>query len=70
MRMLSTISRTAWRLSLILRPFGFRPPGSLKIGEFNSLCEVEHAPTLAEHTGDSFEESQADVLHSLAKKKR
>ena len=35
-----------WRLSLILRPFGFGAPSSLKIGEYNSLCEAEHASTI------------------------
>ena len=38
--MLTTISAAVWRLSLILRPFGVRQPGSLKIGEYDSLCEV------------------------------
>ena len=45
--MLATIIRNAWTLSLILRPFGVRQPGSLKIGEYNSLCDVEHASVLA-----------------------
>ncbi len=44
--MLKAITRSMWRLSLILRPFGVRQPGSLKIGEYDSLCEAEHASTL------------------------
>ena len=55
--MLTTISAAMWRLSLILRPFGVRQPGSLKIGEYDSLCEVEHASTLPKQGKDSFEES-------------
>ena len=54
---------------MILRPFGVRQPGSLKIGDFNSLCEAEHASVLAKYARDSFEEPQADMLNSLAKKK-
>ncbi len=52
MKMLAAISRTAWRLSLILRPFGFGAPGSLKIGEYNSLCEAEHASTSVKQDKD------------------
>ena len=70
MRMLAAIARKAWQLSLILRPFGFRAPGSLKIGEFSSLCEVEHASTLVKTTRDLFESARSGVLNSLAKKKR
>ena len=44
--MFAAIARKAWRLSLILRPFGVRQPGSLKIGEYSSLCEAEHDSTL------------------------
>lgn len=54
--MFAAIARNAWRLSLILRPFGVRQPGSLKIGEYDSLCEVEHASTLPKQSQDSFEE--------------
>ncbi len=68
--MFTTISQKAWRLSLILRPFGFRAPSSLKIGEFNSLCEAEHAPTHLKYAKDSFDEPHPDVLNSMAKKKR
>ena len=68
--MLENISRTAWRLLLILRPFGVRQPGSLKIGEYDSLCEVEHASTLPKQSTYSFEEPQSGVLNSMAKKKR
>lgn len=55
--MLTAITRSMWRLSLILRPFGVRQPGSLKIGEYDLLCEVEHASTLPKQGKDSFEES-------------
>lgn len=51
--MLTAITRNVWRLSLILRPFGVRQPGSLKIGEYDSLCEVEHASTLPKQGKDS-----------------
>ncbi len=44
--MLNAIFRSVWRLSLILRPFGLGAPSSLKIGEYSSLCEAEHASTL------------------------
>ncbi len=44
--MFAAIVRKAWQVSLFLCPFGFRAPGSLKIGEYDSLCEVEHASTL------------------------
>ena len=56
MKMLMVIAGNAWRLSLILRPFGVRQPGSLKIGEYDSLCEAEHASTLPKQSKDSFEE--------------
>ena len=52
MRMLATIPRKAWRLSVILRLFGFGAPGSLKIGEYNSLCEAEHASTSVKQDKD------------------
>ncbi|MXY20937.1 MAG: hypothetical protein F4Y49_06335 [Dehalococcoidia bacterium] len=55
--MFAAMSRKAWQLSLILRPFGVRQPGSLKIGEYDSLCEAEHAATLPKQGKDSFEES-------------
>ena len=45
MGMFAGIAGKAWRLSLILRPFGVRQPGSLKIGEHGSVCEAEHAST-------------------------
>lgn len=67
--MLATIIRKAWTLSLILKPFGVRQPGSLKIGEYNSLCEAEHASTFAKQSKDLFEEPQSGVLNSIAKKK-
>ena len=51
--MLTTISAAVWRLSLILRPFGVRQPGSLKISEYDSLCEAEHASTLSKQGKDS-----------------
>ena len=51
--MLAVISRAAWQLSLVLRPFGVRRPGSLKIGERDSLCEAEHASTFAKGGKDS-----------------
>ena len=54
--MFAAIARKVWQVSLILRPFGFRAPGSLKIGEYDSLCEVEHASTLPKQSKDSFEE--------------
>lgn len=56
MRMFAVIAGKAWQLSLILRPFGVRQPCSLKIGEYDSLCEVEHASTLPKQSKDSFEE--------------
>ena len=68
--MFENISGTAWRLSLILRPFGVRQPGSLKIGEYDSLCEAEHASTLPKQSTYLFEEPQPGVLNSMAKKKR
>ena len=68
--MLATIIRKAWTLSLILKPFGVRQPGSLKIGEYNSLCEAEHASTLPRQSKDLFEEPQSGMLNSIAKKKR
>lgn len=54
--MQTMMARIAWQVSLILRPFGFRAPGSLKIGEYDSLCEAEHASTLPKQRKDSFEE--------------
>lgn len=51
--MFAAISRKAWQLSLVLRPFGVRQPGSLKIGEYDSLCEAEHAATLPKQGKDS-----------------
>lgn len=68
--MFAAISRTAWRLSLILRPFGVRQPGSLKIGEYDSLCEAEHASTFAKPAQDSFEEQYPSMVKLAAKKKR
>ena len=53
MGMFTTIAGKAWQVSLFLRPFGFRAPGSLKIGEYDSLCEVEHASTLPKQSRDS-----------------
>ena len=68
--MLAVISRTVWRLSLILRPFGVRQPGSLKIGEYDSLCEAEHASTFAKQGKDSFAAATPSVVKLSAKKKR
>ncbi len=68
--MFGAISRTAWRLSLMLRPFGVRQPGSLKIGEHDSLCEAEHASTFGKQGKDSFAAATPRVVKSSAKKKR
>ncbi len=51
--MIAAIAMKAWQLSLILRPFGFGAPGSLKTGEYNSLCEAEHASTSMKHPKNS-----------------
>ncbi len=51
--MFAGIVRKVWRIGLILRPFGFGAPGSLKIGEFSSLWEVERASTLVKRDQES-----------------